>query len=181
MIQDRQRIWTAITYPQDFSEGGAAIGPQTLLRLKRLVRAREQGYNIGAIVLACGMGPDVSEYPQQTRPFSEMMRDWLVAEGTFTVETIHCSQNHKAWNCIEVTLETIRIVKAMGLPRNVLVTSAGFHIFPRMWTTWVLLCGGKKDWKLAFEPAWKGSSGVVHEVLGTCKYIPMALWYRGRI
>lgn len=170
-----------MTYPQDFSEAGAAMGPQTILRLKRLVRARQQGYNIGAIVLACGIGPDVSEYPKQSRPFSEMMRDWLIAEGTFSADMIHCSPNHKAWNCIEVTLETIRVVKARGLPRNVLVASTGFHIYPRMWTTWTLLCGGKIDWKLAFEPDWEGTYSTVHELLGTCKYIPMGLWYRSRI
>ena len=170
-----------MTYPQDFSGEGAALGPQTILRLKRLVYARQQGHNIGAVVLACGIGPDVHEYPKQTRPFSEMMRDWLVAEGTFPAEMIHCSPNHKAWNCIEVTMETIQMVKARGLPRNVLVASTGFHIFPRMWTTWTLLCGGKKGWKLAFEPDWEGTYGAVHELLGTCKYVPMALWYRGRI
>lgn len=181
MPLDAQRTWTALTYPQDFSGAGTALGPQTILRLKRLVRARQQGRNISAVVLTCGIGPDVGEYPQQTRPFSEMMKDWLVAEGTFTAEMIHCSENHRPWNCIEVTLETIRMVKELGLPRNILVVSTGSHIYPRMWTTWRLLCGGKANWRLAFEPEWEGTSSLVHELLGTCKYIPMALWYRSGI
>jgi hypothetical protein len=173
--------WTAITYPQDFSEQGAALGPQTILRLKRIILARQQGYNITAIVLACGLGPDVDEYPKQTKSFATMMKEWLVAEGTFPAEVIYSSTNDRAWNCIEVTLEIIGMIKAKGLSRHVLVTSTGFHIFPRMWVTWVLLCGGKKTWRLAFAPAWNGSYHVPHELGGTVKYIPMALWYRHKI
>jgi len=170
--------WTAITYPQDFSGAGAGLGPQTILRLERMVLAGREGYDIRAIVLACGLGPDVHEYPKQTRPFAEMMRDWLAAEGTFPADMIHCSTNNMVWNCMEVTLEMIRIIKAKGLSRNVLVVSTGFHIFPRMWSAWVLLCGGKRDWKLAFAPAWNGKYDAVHELGGTIKYIPMALWHR---
>lgn len=173
--------WTAITYPQDFSEDGAGLGAQTILRLKRIVLARREGYNIRAIVLACGLEPEISKYPRQNRPFSEMMKDWLVAEGTFPADMIYCSTNHKAWNCMEVTLETVQMIKALGLPRNVLVASTGFHIFPRMWTAWVLLCGGKKGWKLTFAPAWDGTYDALHELGGTVKYIPMALWYRWKI
>lgn len=173
--------WTAVAYPQDFSEQGAGLGPQTILRLQRIVLARRQGYNIRAIVLACGLGPDVNEYPKQTKSFAEMMRAWLVAEGTFTAETIHCSTNNRVWNCIEATLEMIKMIKDRGLSRNVLVVSTGFHIFPRMWSTWVLLCGGKRGWKLAFAPAWDGTYDLPHELGGTVKYIPMALWHRGKI
>ena len=172
--------WTAITYPQDFSGQGAGLGPQTILRLKRIVAARREGYDIRAIVLACGIGPDMTQHPKQTRPFAEMMKEWLVAEGTFPTDMIHSSTNNKAWNCIEVTLEMIEMIKATGLSRNVLVVSTGFHIYPRMWSTWVLLCGGKKNWKLGFVPAWDGTYNFPHELGGTIKYIPMALWYRGR-
>ena len=100
MRPPKNEPWTAITYPQDFSGEGVGLGTQTILRLQRIVQARHEGYNINAIVLACGLGPEVSKYPKQTRPFSEMMRDWLVAEGTFPVGMIHCSANLKAWNCI---------------------------------------------------------------------------------
>jgi hypothetical protein len=127
------------------------------------------------------LGPDVNEYPKQTKSFAEMMRAWLVAEGTFTAETIHCSTNNRVWNCIEATLEMIKMIKDRGLSRNVLVVSTGFHIFPRMWSTWVLLCGGKRGWKLAFAPAWDGTYDLPHELGGTVKYIPMALWHRGKI
>lgn len=181
MRSRRHEPWTAITYPQDFSEEGAGLGPQTILRLKRLVLARRQGYDIQSIVLACGLGPDISEYPRQTRLFADMMGEWLVTEGTFSADKIHCSTNNRAWNCIEVTLEMIKMIKEKGLSRNVLVVSTGFHIFPRMWSTWVLLCGGRRDWKLAFAPAWDGRYGILHELGGTVKYIPMALWYRGKI
>jgi hypothetical protein len=173
--------WTAITYPQDFSGEGVGLGTQTILRLQRIVQARHEGYNINAIVLACGLGPEVSKYPKQTRPFSEMMRDWLVAEGTFPVGMIHCSANLKAWNCIEVTLETIKMIKAKALSKNALVASTGYHIYPRMWTTWTLLCGGKRNWNLAFAPAWNGTYNMPHELAGTVKYIPMALWYRRKV
>ena len=172
--------WTAVTYPQDFSGQGAGLGLQTILRLQRMAMAWREGYHIQAIVLACGLGPDVGEYPRQTRPFSEMMKDWLISEGGFLPEMVHCSANHSAWNCLEVTLESIKLIKAEKLPQNVLVVSTGRHLFPRMWTTWVLLCGGRKDWRLAFAPAWNGTYDLWHELLGTAKYIPLALWYRFR-
>src|ERR1700722_20133219 len=101
--------WTAITYPQDFSDGGAGLGLQTILRLQRIVRARREGYNICAIVLACGLGPDVKAYPKQTRTFADMMAEWLVKEGTFPADMIHCSADRKVWNCIEATLEMIKM------------------------------------------------------------------------
>jgi hypothetical protein len=82
---------------------------------------------------------------------------------------------------MEVTVEMIRLIKEKGLPKNVLVASTGFHIFPRMWTAWVLLCGGKKGWRLKFAPAWEGTYGLIHELLGTVKYIPLAIWHRGKI
>jgi hypothetical protein len=82
---------------------------------------------------------------------------------------------------MEVTLEMISMIKEAGLPRNVLVASTGFHIYPRMWATWILLCGGRKDWKLAFAPAWDGKYDALHELAGTVKYVPLALWHRWRI
>jgi hypothetical protein len=173
--------WTAITYPQDFSGEGAGIGPQTILRLERILQARREGYNIRAVALACGMGPDKREYPKQTRTFADMMKDWLIKEGTFTADMIHSSPNQRVWNCIEVTLEMIKMIQASGLPQNVLVASTGHHIFPRMWITWVLLCGGRHDWRLAFAPAWNGTYDLPHELAGTVKYVPMALWYRGKV
>jgi hypothetical protein len=94
---------------------------------------------------------------------------------------IHCSRNDNAWNCIEVTLEMIALIKAQGLSKNVLVVSTGFHIFPRMWTTWILLCGGKRGWQPAFVPAWEGTYSLPHELLGTVKYVPLALWHRWKI
>jgi len=169
-----------MTYPQDFSDQGAGLGPQTILRLRQIVLARRNGRDIQAIVLACGLGPDKTEYPRQRRPFSEMMKDWLVAEGTFQADMIHCSMDHTPWNCIEVTLETIRMVREKKLPGNILVVSTGYHLYPRMWTTWVLICGGKKEWRLAFFPAWEGTYDILHELLGTIKYIPLALWHRWR-
>ena len=181
MATSKNLPWTAITYPQDFSDEGAALGPQTILRLKRIVRTKQEGFDIRAIVLTCGIGPDIREYPKQTRPFSEMMKDWLVVEGTFSTEMIFCSANHKTWNCIETTLEMVNVIQANKLPQNVLVVSTGFHIFPRMWTTWQLLCGRKKSWRIAFAPDWDGTYNALHELAGTVKYIPMALWYRCRI
>jgi len=180
MAPRKNKPWTAITYPQDFSDEGAGLGPETILRLKRIIRARREGCDIKAIVFACGLGPEVQKYPKQVLPFDAMMRDWLVAEGTFPADVIHCSPDHKVWNCIEATLEMIRVIQKKKLPRNVLVVSAGFHIYPRMWLTWILLCGGRKDWKLAFAPAWEGKSGFLHEIGGTIKYIPLALWHRGK-
>jgi len=149
--------------------------------LKRFILARRQGYNVQAIVLAGGLGPDTDEYPRQTRAFADMMGEWLVKEGTFSEEMIHCSPNQRAWNCMDVTLEMIKTIKAKSLPQNVLVVSTGFHLFPRMWTAWVLLCGGRRDWRLAFAPAWEGTCNVLHELAGTIKYIPIALWYRRKI
>src|ERR1035437_2081862 len=129
--------WTAITYPQDFSDEGAALGPQTILRLQRIVTAEKNGeYMISSVVLACGIGPDKDQYPRQTLSFSDMMKRWLIDEGTFPSTVIYSSSNHQAWNCIEVTLEMIRMIKEKDLPRNILVISTGFHIYPRMWTTW---------------------------------------------
>ena len=173
--------WTGVTYPQDFSAQGAGLGPQTILRLQRLVQARREGHDIQAVVLACGLGPDRTEYPRQERPFSEMMKAWLVAEGTFPPDMIYCSPDHRAWNCMEVTLETIKIIRKKNLPQNVLVASTGRHLYPRMWATWVLLCGGKKDWRLAFAPDWAGTYDLLHELLGTVKYVPFSLWHRYRI
>jgi len=176
------RVWTAVTYPQDFSHNGAELGPQTILRLRRLVSARKNAeYGIGSIVLACGIGPDRHEYPRQSISFANMMKKWLVTEGTFRDDMIHCSPNHRVWNCIEVTLEMIRMVKEMGLPKNILIVSTGFHIYPRMWTTWKLLCPRSKGWNLRFAAAWDGTYGVFHELAGTAKYIPMALWHRNKI
>jgi hypothetical protein len=177
----KTKVWTAITYPQDFSDAGAGLGPQTILRLNKILQSRHEGYSIGSIVLACGLGPEVSKYPKQTRPFAEMMKEWLVAEGTFPADMIHCSADNRVWNCIEATMEMIKIIKEKNLPKNVLVVSAGFHIFPRMWATWILLCGGKKDWKLSFAPAWDGTYDLPHELGGTVKYVPMAVWYRRKI
>ncbi len=179
MDAEKQKPWTAITYAQDFSDDGAGLGPQTILRLKRIAQARDEGYNIRAVVLAGGIGPEKEKYPKQTKPFANMMGEWLVNEGKFPAESIHCSAD--AWNCIEVTLEMIRLIKANHLPQNVLVVSTGFHIYPRMWTTWMLLCGGKRGWSLGFVPEWKGTYYLFHEWAGTVKYIPMAIWYRGRI
>lgn len=179
MPPDKQKSWTAITYAQDFSGSGAGLGEQTILRLNAIVKARNEGYNINAIVLAGGIGPETKKYPNQTRPLATMMQDWLVTEGKIPGEMVHSST--AAWNCIEVTLEMIRLIKKNNLSQNVLVVSAGGHIYPRMWTTWVLLCGGKKDWHLGFLPDWTGACGLVHEWAGTIKYIPMSLWYRGKI
>lgn len=173
--------WTAITYAQDFCDEGAGLGAQSILRLQAIASARDEGYNLRAVVLAGGLRPKISEYPKQTKPLAEMMGDWLVTEGKFPPDLVHRSTNNKAWNCIEATLEMIHMIKTQSLPQNVLVISTGFHIFPRMWATWVLLCGGKKDWQLGFLPAWHGTYGVLHELGGTVKYIPIALWYRGKI
>jgi len=181
MDAQKNEPWTAITYPQDFSGAGAGLGPQTILRLRRIVQARREGYNIRAVVLACGLGPDKQEYPQQTRSFAEMMGEWLLQEGTFTTDMIHCSTNDQAWNCMEVTLEMIQMIQTKGLPKNVLVASTGYQIYPRMWATWVLLCGGKRGWKLAFAPAWEGTYDLPHELAGTVKYVPLALWHRYQI
>ena len=179
MEADKQKSWTAITYAQDFSEEGAALGPQTILRLKAIGRARDEGYNIKAVAMACGLGPETNLYPKQTKPFATMMKEWLVAEGKFPAEMVYSSAD--AWNCMESTLELIRMIKSNNLPRNVLVVSAGRHIYPRMWMTWELLCGGKKDWSLGFVPAWDGTYDLFHEWAGTAKYIPMALWYRRKV
>ena len=110
-----------------------------------------------------------------------MMKDWLVQEGTFSAETIHCSTNDRVWNCIEVTVEMIQMIQTQGLSKNVLVVSTGYHIYPRMWATWILLRGGKRGWKLGFLPAWEGAYDLPHELAGTVKYVPMALWYRAKI
>jgi tartrate dehydratase beta subunit/fumarate hydratase class I family protein len=179
MHVDKRKPWTAITYAQDFSGEGAALGPQTILRLKKIVDARNDGYNIAAVVLAGGLGPDVAEYPKQTKAFSAMMAEWLAVEGKLPASALYHSD--RGWNCIEVTMEMIRQIKFNRLPQNVLVVSTGFHIFPRMWTTWVLLCARKKGWSLAFVPDWTGAYDMLHELLGTAKYIPMALWYRRKI
>lgn len=176
---DKQKAWTAVTYAQDFSREGASLGPQTILRLKKIASARDSGYNIDAVVLAGGLGPDVAEYPRQTRAFSAMMAEWLVDEGKLPSEKVYHSD--QGWNCIEVTLEMIRQIKANRLSQNVLVVSTGFHIYPRMWTAWTLLCAGKRNWSIAFVPEWAGSYGFIHEFLGTVKYVPMALWYRGKV
>jgi hypothetical protein len=179
MDAQKEKPWTAVTYPQDFSEEGASLGPLTILRLKKIVDARNEGYNLKAIVLPGKVGPETAKYPKQTRPFAKMMEDWLVTEGKFPAEIIYCEVN--VWNCIESTLGMIHLIKQNSLPRNVLVVSNGRHIYPRMWVTWVLLCGGKKDWSLAFLPEREGRSDLLHEWGGTLKYIPMALWYRGKI
>jgi len=173
------KLWTAVTYAQDVSQEGAALGPQTILRLKKIVDFRNQYFNIRDVVLAGGLGPDVAEYPKQTRAFSAMMADWLAMEGSFSATDIYHSD--QGWNCIEVTLEMIRQIKLNRLPQNVLVVSAGFHIFPRMWSTWTLLCGGKKGWSLGYVPDWTGTCDILHELGGTAKYIPMAIWYRQKI
>src|SRR5215469_18842130 len=73
MAADKQKSWTAITYAQDFSDEGAGLGPQTILRLQRIVDARNEGYNIKAVVLAGGIGPEKELYPMQTKPFANMM------------------------------------------------------------------------------------------------------------
>ena len=179
MDSPKQKSWTAITYAQDFSDQGAGLGLQTILRLQRIVDARKEGYNIKAVVLAGGIGPEKELYPKQTKPFANMMGEWLVNEGKFTPEEIHCSAD--AWNCIEVTLEMIRLIKLNRLPQNVLVVSTGHHIYPRMWTTWKLLCRSKRGWSLGFLPEWKGTYDRFHEWAGTVKYIPMALWYRKKV
>ena len=129
-------------------------------------------------MLAGGIGPETKKYPRQTRSFADMMGEWLVKQGGFSPDQVHCSQNQTVWNCIEVTLEMIDLIKKKHLPRQVLVVSTGYHVYPRMWTTWVLLCGAKKKWKLGFIPAWEGTYDLLHELGGTVKYIPMALWYR---
>lgn len=178
MIPDKQTPWTAITYAQDFRDEGAALGAQSILRLRAIASARNDGYDIRAVALAGGLRPKLKEYPKQTRPLAQMMGEWLVTEEKFPADMVHQSTNNKAWNCIEVTLELIRMIKTGGMPQNVLIVSTGFHIYPRMWTTWVLLCGGKRGWKLGFLPAWQGTYGVFHELAGTVKYIPMSLWYR---
>ena len=179
MIADKQKSWTAITYAQDFSDEGAGLGPQTILRLQRIVDARKEGYNIKAVALAGGIGPEKTLYPKQTKPFANMMGEWLVTEGKFSADEVYCSAD--AWNCFEVTLEMIRLIKANRLPQNVLVVSTGHHIYPRMSTTWKLLCAGKNGWSLRFVPEWKGTYYLFHELAGTVKYIPMALWYRGKV
>lgn len=176
-----QQSWTVVTYPQDFSDKGAGLGAQTILRLQKIVDTQKRGdIHIAHIVLAGGIGPDRKEYPEQRESFARMMRDWLVEEGTFNSGVIHYSKNDIAWNCIEVTVEMLKIIKGFNLPRNILVVSTGFHVYPRMWTTWKIICSKKRGWRLAFIPAWNGTYGAVHELLGTVKYIPLALWYRFR-
>jgi len=178
MPPDKQTPWTSITYAQDFLGAGASLGPQTILRLRAIAAARDAGYNIRAVVLAGGLCPRFKEYPKQTKPLAQMMAEWLVMEEKFPADMVHQTTNNRAWNCIEVTLEQIRMIKTGALSQNVLVVSTGFHIYPRMWTTWVLLCAGKRGWNLGFLPAWRGTYGVFHELAGTVKYIPMSLWYR---
>ena len=175
----RNRSWTAITYPQDFCDNGAELGPQTILRLQTIVDTHRCGIaHVGNIVLACGIGPEVRRYPNQTRSFAVMMKEWLIAEGTFDQSIIHCSRDDKVWNCIDATVEMMKLIKSLNLSRNVLVVSTAFHIYPRMWITWRILCAKRKPWQLAFIPAWEGTYSIIHELGGTVKYIPMVLWYR---
>ena len=174
-----KKEWVAITYPQDFSGLGRGLGEQTILRLECMVTAyKDDGYNISHIILACGIGPDRKEYPYQTQPFATMMKEWLVKEGTFSANMIHCSSDDNVWNCIDVTLEIIRMISDLGLPRNILIVSTGLHIYPRMWVTWKILCPKSRGWTLEFIPAWDGKVGILHELAGTIKYIPLSLWYR---
>jgi len=174
--------WTAITYPQDFSDEGLGLGEKTIYRLRKIVDVKQdRTYNIQAIVLASGFGPDRDEYPNQHKSFEAMMAEWLISEGKISKEIIHCSNNPKVWNCIEMTLEMIHIMKTRNLPKNVLIVSNYHHIYPRMWTTWMLLCGKKYGWRLAFCPENNGTSKFFHEIGGTVKYIPMALWHRHSI
>jgi hypothetical protein len=37
----KKELWTAITYPQDFSDKGAGLGPQTILRLQRIIQVSQ--------------------------------------------------------------------------------------------------------------------------------------------
>jgi hypothetical protein len=182
MNAKKPTLWTGVSYPQDFSNQGATIGPQTILRLRRLIRAHSQeNFIIKDIVFACGIRPHAHEYPLQKDTFSEMMKEWILTQGNwFSPESIHCSPNIQAWNCIESTLEMIHIINTRNLSRNVLVVSTGFHIYPRMWVTWKILCPKSDGWNLHFVSAWEGSYGIFHELAGTAKYIPMALWYRLR-
>jgi|GEM_PF-5333223 len=177
-LSSNNLLWVAVTYPQDFSFRGASLGPQTILRLQRLVDAKHaKKIKISHVILACGMCPNKKKFPLQTHSFASMMQEWLIHEGTFSREQILCSDNHKVWNCIEVTLEMIRMIRHHQLPENVLIVSTGFHIFPRMWITWRLLTSGK-SWSIGAVPEWTGTYGIIHELFGTIKYIPMALWYR---
>jgi hypothetical protein len=175
----KKQSWTVVTYPQDFSNEGASLGPQTILRLQKIVDIRAQGtVPISSVVLACGLSPDVHRYPFQRKSFALMMKEWLIGEGGINPEIIHCSQNDGVWNCIEVTMEDIRLINVLGLSHNVLVVSTGFHIYPRMWVTWKILCSNNSRWHVKFVPIWGGSYKIFHELGGTVKYIPMALWYR---
>lgn len=179
---DKNLPWTAITYPQDFSLGGLELGKKTISRLQQIILTKCEGkYNISAIALASGFGPDKDEYPKQQRSFESMMKDWLISNGEIPDKIVYCSHNAKVWNCIEMTLEIIRMIKAHNLPKNVLVVSNYFHIYPRMWITWMILCSGKSGWNLAFCPERKGTSEFFHELGGTIKYIPLALWYRHNV
>ncbi len=173
------RSWTVVTYPQDFSNNGGDLGPQTILRLEKLVETYNLGkYKISAIVLACGLGPNKYEYPNQSESFAVMMKRWLVNEGSIDPSIIHCSQNDRVWNCIEVTLEMTDMINRSHLSRNILVVSTGFHIYPRMWITWKILCSMNDSWKSAYIPAWNGKYSIIHESAGTVKYLVLALWYR---
>lgn len=181
-ISSCTREWTAITYPQDFSDEGAQLGHETILRLKKLVSIRKENkYSIKSVVLASGMCPNENLFPLQTEPFEILMKRWLVAEGTFSATEIFCGHDLTTWNCLEMTLTMIKVIKEHQLPKNVLVISAGGYIYPRLWITWKLLCRRKPDWNLAFAPEWSGKYSIAHEIFGTLKYLPLAAWHRSRI
>jgi hypothetical protein len=168
----KNQPWTATVLPYEFGLDGNSVGPQTALRLKRLVNEHVAGNrNIPNVILAAGFAPLGIRTARQTRTFSEMMREWLVDEGTFLPEQIHKSPDTTVWTSIGESLEVIRMIEEMGLSRNILVVSTWNHIYPRMWITWHLLLLFRPGWHVDFATTKNCSVGMTHELLGTVKYI----------
>jgi hypothetical protein len=171
--------WTGFVLPYEFGPDGNSVGPQTALRLKRLVKEHVAGNrNIPNVILAAGFAPLGIRTARQTRTFSEMMREWLVDEGTFLPEQIHKSPDSTVWTSIGESLEVIRMIEEMGLSRNILVVSTWNHIYPRMWITWHLLLLFRPGWHVDFATTKKCSVGWEHELLGTVKYVWKSLAVR---
>lgn len=165
----------------NYNQYGTYIGTHTALRLERLVQAVKcDGYNVPRVVICPGNPPTTTTVNMPVETMASMMRRWLIYEGTFKLEQITISDNPSVWTSMSEIRESMRVIVRDNLPRNILAVTTWNHAFPRLWIAWNIIVALRPEWHVRFAVTCRCWVNMSHELLGTAKYVPMALASRFR-
>ncbi len=168
---------SAIVFGGDLNPDGSLLGPWTIARLRRLIKAvHQENRNIPHVILAAGFAPAHLRKPRQDRMMATMMRDWLIGEGTFKPASIHVTDDSTTWTCMGEIEKAVEIIMRKNLSRSVLAISSWNNVYPRLWMTMQILLSRKKGWSVSFACSWDHTVPIMHEIGGTLYYVPRALF-----